>query len=148
MIAKNVVDIISISGTVIGAISLVISIFTFVKASNIENALNKQKITQGFRKEYSYINKQLKVYCSQMENKDISDITIHEIHKLLLKVKLYAESDKWRDTKKICEYCDFINSNYTMLSREKSRDLQLQLTRFLHEVITILEKEGQLHDVK
>lgn len=74
-------NILTIIGTIISFIGLIISCFTLYKTSNVEKAVLKQKMMQGFITDYKFIHDDLNQYTCSLEKGDIKSQAFHEIHK-------------------------------------------------------------------
>lgn len=146
---NTVMNTVTIIGTIISFIGLVISGFTLYKTSNVEKAILKQKMEQGFINEYKIIYDDLNQYACSLENGDIKPQSFHEIHKYIKKLQHYSKIGKWTDSKEINDFASFIESNYSNLLNSKTNSDNInEFIKSLHSIIVILEKEGRLHDLR
>lgn len=142
-------NILTIIGTIISFIGLVISCFTLYKTSNVEKAVLKQKMIQGFIADYKFIHDDLNQYTYSLEKGDIKSQAFYEIDKCVKKLQHYSKIEKWADGNEINNFEKFFDDNFSkLLSSEPNSDTINEFIKRLHSIIAILEKEGHLHDIR
>lgn len=149
-----IIDILTIAGTVISFLGLIISGFTLWKTSNVEKAIIKQKIIQGFNDDYWYLKNQLTIYLRQLQLNEINPIGLYEIYNIVAQIKLYSENAHWdkSDVNEIRQCFDFIDTNSKMLKNinmtsQNGQNYIDDLTKKLNKVDVILKKEGLLNGI-
>lgn len=143
------INVLTVIGTIISFIGLVISCFTLYKTSNVEKAILKQKMVQGFINDYKIMYDDLNQYAYSLENGDIKPQSFHEIHKCVKKLQHYSKIEKWADGNEINDFVAFFDNNFSnLLNSETDLDTINEFIKKLHSIIAILEKEGNLHDLR
>lgn len=144
-----VMNILTVIGTIISFIGLVISCFTLYKTSNVEKALLKQKMVQGFKIDYKIMYNDLNQYTHLLEKGDIKQQSFYEIHKDVIKLQHYSKIEKWADGNEINDFIKYFDDNFGMLLNSKTNSDSInEFIKRLHSIIAILEKEGNLHDLR
>lgn len=144
-----VMNILTIIGTIISFIGFVISCFTLYKTSNVEKAILKQKMVQGFINDYKIMYDDLNQYAYSLEKGDIKPQSFHEIHKCVKRLQHYSKIEKWDDSNEINDFVAFFDNNFSHLLNSATNSNRInEFIKRLHSIIAILEKEGNLHDIR
>ncbi|MDE6762898.1 MAG: hypothetical protein K2J73_04390, partial [Oscillospiraceae bacterium] len=128
-------NILTIIGTIISFIGLVISCFTLYKTSNVEKAVLKQKMIQGFINDYKFMHDDLNQYACSLENGDIKSQAFYEIHKCVKKLQHYSKIEKWVDGNEINDFVTFFDNNFSnLLNSKPNSDYINEFIKRLHSI--------------